>query len=91
MVKLCWLCVRQLQCDDREKQLCGLQVPSVFDFGRVCHLANLCAIAGVKALPLPVEDILVEVISIFITGRDFVTICRWILIFIIIIKKCAFD
>ena len=25
------------------------------------HLANLCAIAGVKALALPVEDLLVEV------------------------------
>ena len=26
----------------------------------MCHLANLCAIAGVKALVLPVEDLLVE-------------------------------
>lgn len=37
------------------------KVPSVFDFGCVCHLANLCAIAGIKTLPLPVEDLLVDV------------------------------
>lgn len=35
--------------------------PAVFDFGCVCHLANLCTVAGVKALALPVEDLLVEV------------------------------
>ena len=33
----------------------------MFDFGCVCHLANLCAVAGVKALALPMEDLLVEV------------------------------
>ncbi|XP_062610502.1 uncharacterized protein LOC134272272 [Saccostrea cucullata] len=37
------------------------KAPSVFDFGCVCHLANLCTVAGVKALALPVEDLLVEV------------------------------
>lgn len=37
------------------------KTPSVFDFGCVCHLANLCAIAGVKALALPIEDLLIEV------------------------------
>ncbi|CAC5395346.1 unnamed protein product [Mytilus coruscus] len=34
--------------------------PAVFDFGCVCHLANLCTVAGVKALALPVEDLLVK-------------------------------
>ena len=37
------------------------KTPSVFDIGCVCHLANLCAIAGVKAFTLLVEDLLVEV------------------------------
>jgi hypothetical protein len=37
------------------------KAPAVFDFGCVCHLANLCTVAGVKALALPVEDLLVEV------------------------------
>lgn len=35
--------------------------PAVFNLGCVCHLANLCAQAGIKALPLPVEDLLVDV------------------------------
>ncbi|KAK2185027.1 hypothetical protein NP493_247g02049 [Ridgeia piscesae] len=34
---------------------------AVFDIGCVCHLANLCTVAGVKALPVPVEDLLVDV------------------------------
>ena len=34
---------------------------TVFDIGCVCHLANLCTAAGVKALPVPVEDLLVDV------------------------------
>ena len=34
---------------------------AVFDIGCVCHLANLCTVAGVKALPVPVEDLLVGV------------------------------
>ena len=37
------------------------KTPSVFDFGCVCQLANPCAIAGVKALALPVKDLLVDV------------------------------
>lgn len=37
------------------------KAPVLFDFRCVCHLANLCAIASVKALVLPVEDLLVEV------------------------------
>ena len=32
---------------------------AVFDIGCVCHLANLCTMAGVKALPVPVEDLLI--------------------------------
>ena len=35
--------------------------PAVFNLGCVCHLANLCAQAGVKALPLPVDDLLIDV------------------------------
>ena len=42
------------------------KTPSVFDFGCVCHLANACAIAGVKALALPVKDLLVDVYFHFI-------------------------
>jgi len=38
---------------------------AVFDIGCVCHLANLCTVAGIKALPVPVEDILVEVFYYF--------------------------
>lgn len=41
------------------------KTPSVFDFGCVCHLANLCAVAGVKALVLPIEDLLIEVFFSF--------------------------
>lgn len=41
------------------------KTPSVFDFGCVCHLANLCAVAGVKALALPIEDLLIEVFFSF--------------------------
>ena len=35
--------------------------PDVFDLGCVCHLANLCTVAGVKALPLLVKDLLIDV------------------------------
>ena len=35
--------------------------PHIFDMGCVCHLANLCTVAAVKTLPLPVEDLLVDV------------------------------
>ena len=38
---------------------------SVFDIGCVCHLANLSTVAGVKALPVPVEDLLVDVFYLF--------------------------
>lgn len=34
--------------------------PEVFDLGCVCHLANIVCQAGVKKIPLPVEDLLVE-------------------------------
>ena len=54
-----------LQCNDGKKQLVVSRIrekaPSVFDFGCVCHLANLCAVAGVKALALPMQDLLVEI------------------------------
>ncbi|CAC5378250.1 unnamed protein product [Mytilus coruscus] len=35
--------------------------PDVFDFGCVSHLVNLCAVAGVKALLVSVDDILVDI------------------------------
>ena len=35
--------------------------PSVFDLGCVCHLANLCTVAGLQTLPLPVEDMLIDI------------------------------
>ncbi|XP_061162630.1 uncharacterized protein LOC133171854 [Saccostrea echinata] len=35
--------------------------PHVFDIGCICHLANLCTMAGVKSLSLPVDDLLVDV------------------------------
>ena len=34
---------------------------AVFDIGCMCHLDNLCTVAAVKALPVPVEDLLVAV------------------------------
>jgi len=37
------------------------QNPNVFDLGCVCHLANLCVQAAVKTLPLPVEDLLIDI------------------------------
>ena len=41
----------------------------VFDIGCVCHLANLCTVAGVKALPVPVEDLLWMCFNISSTGN----------------------
>ncbi|XP_033744260.1 zinc finger BED domain-containing protein 5-like [Pecten maximus] len=35
--------------------------PDIFDLGCICHLANLCTVAAVKSLPLPVEDLLIYV------------------------------
>ena len=35
--------------------------PAVFDMGCITHLANLCCVAGVKALPLPINDFLVDI------------------------------
>lgn len=37
----------------------------MFDFGFVCHLANLCAVAGVKAMVLLKEYLLMEVFFYF--------------------------
>lgn len=33
----------------------------VYSLGCVCHLANLCAKAGIELIPLPVEDLLIDV------------------------------
>ena len=35
--------------------------PAILNLGCVCHLANLCAKAGVKALPLLVDELLVDI------------------------------
>ena len=35
--------------------------PAVFDIGCICHLANLCVAAGVKALSVSVDDFFVDV------------------------------
>lgn len=35
--------------------------PDVYDLGCVCHLANICTQKAVKTLPLPVDELLVEV------------------------------
>ncbi|CAC5378676.1 unnamed protein product [Mytilus coruscus] len=35
--------------------------PNVFNVGCVCHLANICAQKAVKTLPLPVDELLIDV------------------------------
>ena len=35
--------------------------PDVFSLGCVCHLAALCAEAGLKALPLSIDDLLIDI------------------------------
>ena len=37
------------------------QQPSVFSMGCVCHLSALCAAAGLKKLPLSVDDLLIDI------------------------------
>ena len=32
------------------------QQPHVMDIGCVCHLANLCCVAGVKKIPVPISE-----------------------------------
>lgn len=34
--------------------------PYIFDIGCSCHLSNLCTVAAVKTLPMPIEDLLVD-------------------------------
>ena len=41
---------------DNCNTMVGKKNSAVFDIGCVCHLANLCTVAGVKALPVPVEE-----------------------------------
>lgn len=36
------------------------QNPNVYNLGCICHLANLCAQAGIKTFPVPIEDLLVD-------------------------------
>ena len=35
--------------------------PNVFSLGCVCHLAALCAVAGLKVLPLSSDDLLIDI------------------------------
>ena len=35
--------------------------PTVLDIGCICHLANLCCVNAIKKIPLPVEDLLVDI------------------------------
>ena len=35
--------------------------PEVLDIGCICHLANLCCVYSVKQLPMPVEELLIDV------------------------------
>ena len=37
-----------------------IQQPDVFFMGCVCHLAALCAAAGLKKLPLSIDDLLID-------------------------------
>ena len=39
--------------------------PGVFSQGCVCHLSNLCLLAGVKALPVDVDDFFVDLFYFF--------------------------
>ena len=39
--------------------------PGVFSQGCVCHLSNLCLLAGVKALPIDVDDFFVDLFYFF--------------------------
>ena len=39
--------------------------PDVFSLGCVCHLANLCAAAGLKCLPVTMDDIVIDVFYYF--------------------------
>jgi len=35
--------------------------PDVMDIGCICHLANLCCQAGVKMIPVAIDEMLVDV------------------------------
>ena len=35
--------------------------PSIFSLGCMCHLAALCAVAGLKKLPVSVDDLLIDI------------------------------
>ena len=37
------------------------QQPNVFSLGCICHLAALCAAAGLKNLPLSLHDLLIDI------------------------------
>lgn len=39
--------------------------PNVFSLGCVCHLANLCAAAALKSLPISVDDLLIDIFYYF--------------------------
>ena len=35
--------------------------PNIMDIGCICHLANLCCAAAVKTIPLPVEELILDI------------------------------
>lgn len=35
--------------------------PNVFSMGCVCHLAALCAAAALKKLPIPIDDLFIDI------------------------------
>ena len=58
--------VRQLQCVMKGRHNSVLSriknvQPEVLDIGCICHLANLCCVYAVKQLPMPVEELLIDV------------------------------
>ena len=38
-----------------------LKQPNVFSLGCMCHLAALCAVAGLKKLPVSLDDLLIDI------------------------------
>ena len=51
--------------------------PNVLDIGCICHLVNLCCVQGVKQLPLPVEELLIDVFFHFNNSAEAVEACQY--------------
>ena len=41
--------------------------PSLYDVGYICHLADLCIKAGMKTLPIDIDQLFIGITTIFIT------------------------